>query len=136
MNPEVVAVLIPIVAIVSGVAAGMFATWTSYRRKAQFMENVHRERLAALERGVAPPPIPKELVLDGDAPSAAKSLRSGLVFLGIGIILYFALGRVASEDVELFGLIPAVVGIGNLLYAWLLMRRERDDRDAREPPAA
>ena len=53
-------------------------------------------------------------------------MRSGLTLLGIGIVLYFGLQRLTGGDVALFGLIPAVIGVANLVYAGLLARKERD----------
>jgi uncharacterized membrane protein YeaQ/YmgE (transglycosylase-associated protein family) len=53
-------------------------------------------------------------------------MRTGLTMLGIGIVLFFALGRVTHDDIALFGLIPAVIGAANLVYASLLARKERE----------
>ncbi len=48
----------------------------------------------------------------------------------VGIVLYFALDRVADDDVALFGLIPAAVGAANLI-AWLVeSRRQAATRDS------
>lgn len=55
-----------------------------------------------------------------------RAMRSGLMLLGIGVVLFFALGRVSGDEVALFGLIPAVIGVANLVYAGLLSRRERE----------
>ncbi|MCB1623046.1 MAG: hypothetical protein KDI32_00565 [Pseudomonadales bacterium] len=130
MNEDVIAVMIPIVAIIFGVSAGMLGTWLGYRRKQQALEQVHKERMAALERGLPMPEIPAGLLGREEGPTAAGAMRNGIMLTLIGVVLYFALARVAGENVALFGLIPAAIGVANLLYAWMLSRREK-----RVPPA-
>ncbi|HPF27165.1 MAG TPA: DUF6249 domain-containing protein [Steroidobacteraceae bacterium] len=127
MNEDTIAVLIPIVAIVFGVSAGMLGSWFSHRRKQQGLEQVHKERMVALEKGLPMPDVPAGLLGSNDGPTAASALRNGIMLTLIGVLLYFALARVADENVAIFGLIPAAVGVANLLYAWMLARRERRD---------
>lgn len=122
MTADVLALSIPLVAVVLGMMAGMLATWTTHRRKQQLMEQVHKERLVAIERGVPPPDLPN-WVLD-DAPSGVRALRSGIVMILVGLVLYWALYRAIDEDLALFGLIPVAVGIGNLFLAWILSRKQ------------
>jgi hypothetical protein len=128
MNPGVIGVFIPIVAIVMGIGIGMLALWSEHKRKSQLLEQLHRERMHALDKGLEPPPIPDHLAGNGEGSgpgSAAKSLRNGVVLLLIGIVLWVAIGRVEGGDAAWFGLIPAAVGIGNLLYALVLWKKER-----------
>ncbi len=130
MRPDVLSVFIPIVAIVFGIGAGMLSTWTEHKRRSQLLDQAHRERMSALEKGLPMPELPPNLVTgkseDGNPRYAPlRAMRFGLMMLGIGIVLYLALGRVAHEDVALFGLIPAVIGAANLVYAGLLSRKER-----------
>ena len=136
MNPAVIGVFIPIVAIVMGVGVGMIAIWSEHKRKAQLLEQNHRERMQAIEKGIELPPLPENLVSGGNGPStssAAKSLRSGVMLLLIGIILWFAIERVGGNDAALFGLIPAAVGIANLLYAAIQWKKEQAE-EARNLP--
>jgi hypothetical protein len=130
MTSDVVGVFIPIVAIVFGIGAGMLSIWTQHRRRSQLLEQSHRERMAALEKGLPLPDVPTGLVADrGDEAlpqhASLRAVRSGLTMLGIGVVLYFALPRVSGEEVALFGLIPAVIGVANLVFAFLLARKER-----------
>jgi len=128
MNPGVIGVFIPIVAIVMGIGIGMMALWSEHKRKSQLLEQLHRERLHALEKGLEPPPIPGNLAGSGDdsAPaSAAKSLRSGVMLLLIGAILCVGIYSTGGDEAAWFGLIPAAVGVGNLLYAMLLWNKEK-----------
>ena len=94
MDPAVIAVFIPIVAIVLGIGIGMLAIWSEHRRKAQLLEQNHRERMHAIEKGVELPPLPPGLIGISNGPataSAAKSLRSGIMLTLIGILLYVAI---------------------------------------------
>lgn len=130
MGPDVIGVFIPIVAIVMGIGMGMLSTWSEHKRRSQLMEQSHRERMAALEKGQPMPEIPTNLISgkgDDTTPRNAplRAVRSGLTLLGIGIVLFFGLQRLTGDDVALFGLIPAVIGVANLVYAFLLSRKER-----------
>jgi Domain of unknown function (DUF6249) len=136
MSPDVIGVFIPIIAIVFGIGLAMLSTWTEHKRRSQLLEQSHRERMAALEKGQPMPELPAGLVSgkseDTNPRNAPlRAMRTGLTLLGIGIVLYLALGRVTHDDVALFGLIPAVIGVANLVYAGLLARREREAPGAR-----
>jgi len=131
MDHNDIGAFIPIVAIIFGIGMGMLGTWTEHKRRSQLLEQSHRERMAALEKGLPMPEIPANLLsrrLEDANPRNAplRAMRSGLIFLGIGIVLFFGLQRQTGDDVALFGLIPAVIGVANLIYAGLLSRKERD----------
>ena len=121
---------IPITAIVMGIGIGMLGLWTDHKRKSQILEQAHRERMAAIEKGIDLPPVPSTSILDGSqpgksAPNPAKVLRSGVFMLSLGIVLYFALVTVGAPDAAVFGLIPATIGLANLAYAIVLFDKER-----------
>jgi hypothetical protein len=128
MKAEIVGVFIPIVAIVMGIGIGMMAVWSEHKRKAQLLEQNHRERMHALEKGIDLPPIPANLVGGSNGPStatAAKSLRSGIMLTLIGVLLFFAIGTAGGREGALFGLIPAAIGIANFVYAGILWQQEK-----------
>jgi uncharacterized membrane protein YkvI len=128
MDPGVIGVFIPIVAIVMGIGIGMLAIWSEHRRKAQLLEQNHRERMHAIEKGLELPPLPAGLIGVSNGPataSAVKSLRSGIMLTLIGIILYFAIDMVGADEASLFGLIPSAIGIANLVYAAILWNKEK-----------
>lgn len=116
---ELLALLIPIIGIILGVTIAIVAIVTGHRQKLQRNDMRHKERLAAIEKGLEIPPEPVE----PENGRKSGALRSGLIGLFVGIVLYFALREVAGSDVALFGLIPAAVGIANLL-AWFLEGRK------------
>jgi len=128
MDPGVIAVFIPIVAIVMGIGIGMVAIWSEHKRKAQLLEQNHRERMHAIEKGIELPPLPPGLIStsNGSGPSsAAKSLRNGIMLTLIGILLFVAIGVAGGKEGALFGLIPAAVGIANLVYAAIQWNQEK-----------
>lgn len=119
MEIEQMALLIPIVGIVLGVGVAIVAIITSHREKQKRAELRHRERLAAIEKGIELPPDPEP----DPEPKKASSLKSGLINLFLGIVLYFAITEVADDDVALFGLIPAAIGVGTLISYFVESRR-------------
>ena len=126
MGPEIIGVFIPIVAIVMGIGIGMLSIWTEHKRKAQLLEQYHKERIAALEKGLPLPELDRRLVAldETEPPTAAKAYRNGIMMFLIGVVLFFALDNLLGDRLSLFGLIPAAVGVANLVYGVLLQRKE------------
>ncbi len=137
MNPGVIGVSIPIVAIVFGVAIGALAIWSEHKRKLELIDRIHRERMLALEKGVEPPALPAGMVGDLAARPAKpklvprylwpRAMRNGLMMLFSGIVLYFAVERAGGEEGAIFMLVPAALGLANLVYAAVLWRQEKDE---------
>lgn len=128
MAIELLALFIPILGLVLGVLIAIVWIVTSHRRKIQRNDMRHKERLAAIEKGL-------ELPIDPVEPENGKKgsgLRSGLIGLFVGIVLYFALREVADSEVALFGLIPAAVGLANLLFHFMESRKTAGDGQALE----
>jgi hypothetical protein len=128
---EVIAMMIPIVAIVMGIGFGMLSLTLSYRRKREIFQLYHAQRMAAIEKGVELPPLPPE-VFEGFKPSSftpqsplqnLRHLRRGLMLLFIGGILFVAI--YASDGLEdaWWGLIPAAIGLADLFYYALAGRK-------------
>jgi hypothetical protein len=117
---------IPIVAIVFGIGIAMLGLWTDHQRRTQKLEHLHRERMAAIEKGVPLPATTEDRDRGDDKWSnPARMLRSGILLLGLGIILYFAINAAGGSEGALFGLIPSALGLANLAYAGVLFSRER-----------
>jgi hypothetical protein len=115
MNPAVVGVFVPIVAILAGIGIAIVAMLTVHRQRLQRTELRHRERLAAIEKGFELPPEPPEV--DPKAGDDARYLRHGLVLVAIGVTVTAAMFQLPEKDVPyLFGLVPAAIGIAYLVY--------------------
>ena len=136
MTPELVGTFIPIVAITLGIGIGALAIWSEHKRKIELIDRIHRERMLALEKGVEPPALPPGMV--GDLAAKPKpvpsflwprAMRNGLGLLFGGIVLYFALIEADGREGATFMLVPAALGLANLIYAAVLWQQEKN-----EPP--
>jgi hypothetical protein len=106
-----------------------------YRRRRDLVEANHKERMAAIERGIEPPNLPESFYLAAKPPRRSGYLLTGLIWLFVGIGLFMALGAVAGEDVRLFGLIPIGVGAAFLIY-YVVEGRKLTAGEPGSPPAA
>jgi hypothetical protein len=136
MNPAVIGAFIPIVAITLGIGIGSLAIWAEHKRKIELIDRLHRERMLALEKGVEPPALPPGMV--GHLASKPKpvprylwprAMRNGLMLLFGGIVLYFGVDNAGGSEGATFMLVPAALGLANLIYAAVLWKQEQD-----EPP--
>ncbi len=134
---------IPLLAISGGIVAGIIRMMHVQRT----WELIQRERIAAIERGVAPEVIAQmqtSVVYDErgvltNPRVASERLRQGLMIGGIittfvGVALAFFLNGVAGEkNVWMVGLIPIAAGLG-MLVSSSVVRPPSDDTPT--PPAA
>lgn len=125
VDQHVVALLVPVVAIVFGVAVAIVAIVTSHRQKLQRLELRHRERLAAIEKGLELLPDPPDVA--APAEQRPRFLLRGLVLLFTGAAVTAAMLQMRTWDAEvpyLLGLIPSAVGLGYLAYYFIEARHE------------
>ena len=128
MGPEIIGVMIPIVAIVMGVGLAMLEVVSSHRRRSQALEQRHRERMAAIEKGIELPP-------DANDPEAqlelAKALRKpryllrGLVLTGIGGALLASWSGPSDDVIRSLGWVVTAIGVATLLYYAVEGRKEK-----------
>jgi hypothetical protein len=104
-----------------------------YRRRRDIVEAHHKERLAAIERGMDLPPLPESFYQSIRPARRSSYLLPGLVWLFIGIGLFIALGEVGG-NLRNFGLIPAGIGLALLIYH-AVEGRKRLPAQPEEPPA-
>ena len=124
MDKNVVAVFIPIIAIIMGVGLAMLGLWLDHQKKTRIFELHHKERLAALERGIELPPLPAEF-FQGRAPSESRGqgvLLWGLIFTFVG--LAFAGAQTINGDTEsaAWALVPIAVGTAQLIFYYVVFR--------------
>ena len=108
---------------------GLILVGRSIREKSRLKESemVHRERIEAMQQGLPVPEL-SEVPTTGSGASVrisrhsihwfrAVSLALGLFFLfiGIGMCFAFSIGE-EFRDVWTIGMIPAMAGIGLLLF--------------------
>jgi uncharacterized membrane protein HdeD (DUF308 family) len=121
MDTEKIALMIPILAIMLGVAIAIIAIVTSHREKQKRVELRHRERLAAIEKGIESPPDPEPEA----GVKKTGSLKTGLTGIFVGVVLYFALVQTGNADAALFGLLPAAFGIASLISYFVESRKAK-----------
>jgi Domain of unknown function (DUF6249) len=124
MNEEVVAVFIPIVAIVMSLGIPIIYQILDYRRRRDVVEAHHKERMAAIERGMELSALPEAFYSPLDRNKRPRHLLTGMVWLFIGIAVFLFLGAVADSSVAFLGLIPAGVGAAFLIYYFIEGRNE------------
>jgi hypothetical protein len=121
MNPAVIGVFIPIIAIVSGIAVAIVGMLATHRQRLQRADLRHRERLAAIDKGLELPPDPPDV--DPRAGDDARFLRHGLVLLAVGVTVTAAMIQIPDKDLPwLFGFVPGAIGIAYLLYFFIRTR--------------
>jgi Domain of unknown function (DUF6249) len=116
---HILPLMIPIIAIVMGIGIGMLAIYLDYRKKRDLLELHHKERLAAIERGMELPPLPAALLQSERVVRHAVPgdyLRRGLLWLGVGLAIAALLGTNYSIERATWGLIPAAVGLAYLIF--------------------
>jgi hypothetical protein len=122
---------IGLVAVVLGIGIGILAVWAEYKKRHDLITLCHQERMAALEKGLDLPPLPRELLTDmyhsdetSKPPSPHRGLKTGLMWLttGIGTSIFLSLQQHAGIHPSI-GLIPIGIGIVHLICYALERRR-------------
>jgi hypothetical protein len=132
---DIVAIFIPISAIVMGIAFAMLSISLDYRKKREIYQLYHAERLAAIEKGIDVPPLPREFFEGrrGDESAPMRHRRFGLILTFLGAALTVALWGAGRHD-YLWGLVPLSIGLAYLLSSFLEAREKRPRSDDSMPP--
>jgi len=111
IGPDTLGVMIPITAIMGGIAIAIVAIITGARKK----ELEHKERLLAMEKGIdIPQPQRSET-----RPPYRSNRTAGLVMTLTGVAVTIANWTVAGATGGVWGLIPLAIGIGLLISSAL-----------------
>jgi hypothetical protein len=121
VGPDTIALSIPILAVCGGVLIAITAIIVKGRKE----EQEHRERVVAMEKGIAVPTTPVQEV---HKPKYSDRRASGLVMTGIGLALTIAISVSDRFESGVWGLIPLFIGIG-LLIAGTVDKREHEARE-------
>jgi len=116
MDKDIVALLIPITLIFMSLLIPIVFSIVDYKRRRDLVEANHKERMAAIERGMELPALPDSFYQSIKPARRSSYLLPGLIWLFIGLGLFVALGALAGEDVRMIGLVPAGVGVAFLIY--------------------
>lgn len=133
MKPEILGIMIPIIAIIMGIGIGMLAIVVNYRKRKEMFALYHQERMAAIEKGIELPPLPEAFFAEDGKPPWPQSphgkLLTGLVWLFTGLSLMVALYFTHSHG-ALFGLIPTAIGLAYLIYYFAVGKKEAETIEA------
>jgi hypothetical protein len=128
MTIDVLGALIPLVSIILGIGMVIIAILSKHHRQMQELDNRHRERMAAIEKGLDVPPDP--VVVEPVAERSRRYRRGGsdyllrgLIWAGVGVALSVSDSFFGSGN-RLFGWIALAVGVAYLIYYALEGRRE------------
>jgi hypothetical protein len=122
-NTETIALLIPFAAIAAGTVIGIVAILARIRRR----DMMHRERMAAIDKGINPPPLPEAVIEQKFIAAPERYLRRALVllFLGSAWMLIFRDshgGNWEGDDhwqVGRWGMLAVAVGLADLIFYFI-----------------
>ncbi len=122
MQPEEVFSLIAFTMIVAATVVFIM----SALQRGKLREMAHRERLAMIERGVAPPPevdpgrferaMGQPAWDEAVAERSARYRRSGVILMGLGVGLWFIITFAGDAAENGFGVGGAIFVLGAALY--------------------
>jgi hypothetical protein len=129
--------LIPLAAIVLGIGIGIVAIIAKHRRDVRELELRHRERMAAIEKGLDLPPDP----VSSKQPTGDRHLRGGgsryllrgLVWVGIGLAVALTEDEMTYRF-HSWGWIAAAVGMAYLIYYFIEGRKAELRPPSARPP--
>ena len=131
-----IGVLIPLVAVFMGIGLAIVSVITQHRARVKALEQRHRERMAAIEKGIELPP---ELASDAGEDAgrgrkpASRYLLQGLVCLGIGIALLISSVTIMPAELQLPGGILVAIG-ADLLVFYVATGRTTPPTSPGDPP--
>jgi hypothetical protein len=133
------AVVIPIVAIVGGIAYATYSLYLRYRRQRETLQMVHAERMAAIEKGIELPPLPSELLHDRYNGIGYRSDRSrwqrgrALRMIFVGAAVTVAIWQTSGDHDFWWGLVIVAVGLARLASDYLDARGAAHAADQANP---
>jgi hypothetical protein len=120
--------LIPVLAVT--VSLGALIVWIVawHRRKVLEADCRHKERMAAIEKGLELPP--DSLPQLEQTPPRSRYLLRGLIWLGVGLAITFgAHGLLTLPRLTGFGWIPIAVGAAYLIFYFVEGRNAGSKRE-------
>lgn len=145
MSYEQVWFSILVAAFALGCGLAIWARHLREKKRLEVREMIHDERMAALENGTALAELPADLARGDDTGAGGESSVNGrwvqrsalaagfiLVLGGLGVMVALSALPSTPELRDLtrmapVGVIPILVGVGLLLYAWVDRRLFREE---------
>jgi hypothetical protein len=112
--------MIPIIAIVMGILLTICIIYLDYRKRRETLELFHKERLAAIDKGLDVPPWPAALLGEGRSAASVRNPRrallKGLIWLFLGVAVGIFLKAQNGDASPTMGLIGVAIGLAYLIY--------------------
>ena len=124
MNPEALVMFVPIACTVSLFTFLVFAVWFGTRQKEReaYYKSETLRRITEASGDGAKAAI--DLLREEERLKRIKAREGikigGVINVGVGIGLLIFLGALVSVKVALCGLIPGLIGVGMLVYVYVL----------------
>jgi hypothetical protein len=141
VQPEEAFALTAALLIITGAVVLVF----SMIQRGRMREMAHQERLARIERGIAPPPEldPENFERAMGQPTwdervverSARYRRAGVIVMGLGAGLWMIIGFAAGELATAFGIGGAIVVLGLALFFNSELELRHSSRTRRRPVA-
>ncbi len=131
MLTDVMALLIPIISVTISLGALIVWILVAHRRRVREIDCRHKERMAAIEKGLELPPEPHPEAAQM-APRARYLLR-GLIWLGVGLAITFGGRNWLQAPMGGSGWIAVAVGVAYLIFYFVEGRKTAAPK--REAPA-
>ena len=106
--------LIPIISVTVSLAAVIVWIVVWYRRRVHEADCRHKERMAAIEKGLELPPEPP--APPAQTPPRSRYLLRGLIWLGVGLAITFGGQDWLRESMGGSGWIAVAIGAAYLIF--------------------
>ena len=121
MSIPILALLIPIISVSASLAALIIWILVWHRRRVHEVDCRHKERMAAIEKGLELPP--ESLPEPAQMPPRARYLLRGLIWLGVGLALTFGVRDWFGTQIGGCGWIAVAVGAAYLIFYFVEGRK-------------
>ena len=115
------ALLIPILSVTLSLGAVILWILVWHRRKVHELDCRHKERMAAIDKGLDLPP--ESLPQPAPMPPRSRYLLRGLIWLGVGLAVTLAVRDWFGSQMGGFGWIAVAVGAAYLIFYFVEGRK-------------
>ena len=129
---QAMALLIPILSVTVSLGALIVFIVVWYRRRVHEVDCRHKERMAAIEKGLELPP--ESLPQTEPVAPRSRYLLRGLIWLGVGLAITFGGHDWLQAPIGGAGWIPVAVGVAYLIFYFVEGRTASAPK--RDEPAA